>query len=128
MAVTDDDTEGKSLVQRKMQKKSLFSRENAIFPSKKAIFRSEKPKKGLKTSSENQSHAEKLYMDNSSFRDILARFLEENSTNLAREPETKTFQPEPTPLLHWENPNLKQIPRDFRSTGYPAPAPRKIVP
>ena len=68
-------------------------------------------------------------MDNSSFRDILARFLEENSPNSPLESnETKTFRPEPTPLLQWENPNLKQIPRDFRSTGYPTPPPRKILP
>jgi hypothetical protein len=73
----------------------------------------------------------RLYMDNSSFRDILARFLEENPANSPLEntsDETKRLQPDPIPFFMWESPNLKQIPRDFSSTGYPQQPPRKIVP
>jgi hypothetical protein len=63
-------------------------------------------------------------MDNSSFRDILARFLEEKSEDSPLSNTGQTFRPEPTPLLQWDSPNLRQTPKN----GYPPPPARKIAP
>src|SRR4051812_26318142 len=64
----------------------------------------------------------RIYMDNSAFRDILQRFLEESAPE---SPAQRPAQREETayfaPLLSWEAPDLKQI----KINRYPPPQPRK---
>lgn len=129
MAITDDDTEWKLLVQRKMQNYFALQRKTAIFPSRIDVFPSRNalpgPSKGLVLSLKTRLMPIRLYMKGPSFRDILAQFLEGNEPDSPLKPEdTKRFQPEPMPLLEWKS-------GDFslgKKNGYPPPPSRKRSP
>ena len=114
-------------------RKKQFSRRKSPFPPREiAIFPlknpSRSPGKVLNPQAESRLVPKQLYMGKSSFRDILAEFLEEKNENSPLETPAhgtqKRFQPEPSPLLQWKTVDLKQI----KKNGYPPPTPRKITP
>lgn len=136
MAITDDDTEWKLLVQRKMQiyfalqgKNAIFHSRIDVFPSRNGIFPSEttlpETSKGLVLSLKTRLTPIRLYMKDPSFRDILAQFLEGNDPDSPLKPEeTKRFQPEPMPLLEWKSGDFQL----GKKNGYPPPPSRKPCP
>jgi hypothetical protein len=115
---------GNGLSKEKCRKKHFSPREMRFFPRKRSFCERDGPGKVLRPQAKTSLMPKRLYMDNSSFRDILARFLEEKSENSPLNSTGQTFRPEPTPLLQWDSPNLKQTPKN----GYPPPKARKTAP